>query len=248
MSHVIAPKMRYRFLRLLIDSLDRFPKLELSNPQFNMKSRIISRHQLHSDVEKALNLREPLLVTRYGTAEGELIRAILTRGLERDFEKLPHLASQLWTHAGIFPPQKDIFERVSEYLMEAYANADIVGVRLREPYYWRLESFLNRAASPCSKLVDIEDLFPLEALDFWQSPLRGKKVLVVHPFKKSIERQIRFFRENTSPNSFWNDTNFRVLRGVQSISANQSDFQFKDWVMAIEFMKGEIMIVTSILP
>ena len=235
-----SPRLSNSRIRGLVEAIDRIPFLELSNPKKVMRSRVISIVDLETGVSSALEEKRPLLVTRYGTAEGELIRAELTDGLENDFRKLTHLQTQLWTHAGIFPPEVGAYKSTSSILIDAYSKADIIGVRFQEPYYWRLETFLNLIVSPNAKLVDIESLFPLEAIDFWHASLKGRRVLVVHPFNNSIEKQISYFRENSPSHSFWNQTCFNILRAVQSISADKSSFQFSNWSHALESMKARM--------
>lgn len=235
-----SPSLSNSRIRGLIEAVDYIPFLELSNPKKVMRSRVVSIVDLENEVRSALEDKRPLLVTRYGTAEGELIRAELTNGLENDFRRLPHLRTQLWTHAGIFPPEVATYKSTSSILIDAYSKADIIGVRFQEPYYWRLETFLNLIVSPNAKLVDISSVFPCEDLNFWHASLKERKILVVHPFNTSIEKQISFFRENSSSNSFWNKTDFNILQAVQSISADKSSFQFSNWDHALESMKEKM--------
>ena len=74
------------------------------------------------------------------------------------------------------------------------------------------------------------------ALSAFKFP-EGKKVLVIHPFKDSIEQQYKkknlLFSNNLLPNF-----ELITLKAVQSV-ANETT-HYKDWFEALEYMKNEM--------
>lgn len=73
----------------------------------------------------------------------------------------------------------------------------------------------------------------------WTVALKGKKVVVVHPFARLIEMQYHenkdhlFVNHNILPNF-----DLRTVQAVQSLGGE--DNGFKDWFEALEWMKSEI--------
>jgi hypothetical protein len=74
----------------------------------------------------------------------------------------------------------------------------------------------------------------------WSSALRGKRVLVVHPFEKSIrsqdERRASLFPGQDVLPEF---ASLDVVRAVQSIAGNKPP-AFATWFEALDHMKGEV--------
>lgn len=88
------------------------------------------------------------------------------------------------------------------------------------------------------KMVQLESLYPFFVNKPWTLALRDKKVLVVHPFKETIESQYKK-REWLFPNK---DTlpefDLKVIKAVQSIAGERP--HYKDWFEALESMKEQI--------
>lgn len=87
--------------------------------------------------------------------------------------------------------------------------------------------------------VDRELMTPLLTDKPWTIALKGKKVLVVHPFAETIQKQYAR-REKlfpTNPNIL-PEFNLKVLKAVQTLG--YKDPNFKDWFEALDYMKKEI--------
>jgi hypothetical protein len=71
----------------------------------------------------------------------------------------------------------------------------------------------------------------------WTKALKGKKVLVVHPFANTIERQYQkrqlLFKDDLLP-----QFQLSTVKAVQSIAGIQTEFA--DWFEALDYMKSEI--------
>ena len=74
----------------------------------------------------------------------------------------------------------------------------------------------------------------------WTSALKGKRVLVVHPFAETIEEQYRTNRENLfeNPEVLPVFACLETVKAVQSVAGNTVDFA--SWFDALEWMKQEI--------
>lgn len=71
----------------------------------------------------------------------------------------------------------------------------------------------------------------------WTRALEGKKVLVVHPFAETIQKQY-LQREFLFENNILPKFQLFTVKAVQSIAANNT--QFSDWFEALNYMKLQI--------
>lgn len=85
----------------------------------------------------------------------------------------------------------------------------------------------------------LEYLNPYWSKEPWSRALKGKKVLVVHPFVDSIQKQYQrktllHKHPDTLPNF-----ELKTIKAVQSIGGKCNE-GFRDWFEALEYMKAEI--------
>lgn len=138
--------------------------------------------------------------------------------------------SQIQNWSGFFPAQIDKVEQFCELMIDDLSNVDILGSWLKEESFF-LEELSN------SKKVMLEDLEPFFTNNPWTKSLEGKKVLVVHPFSKTIKSQFEN-REKLFDNGLLPPFELDVLQAVQSIAGQET--KFKDWFEALDSMKDEI--------
>ena len=166
----------------------------------------------------------PLMICRYGSVEFSAI----TTGNNID---------PLCNNAGFFPRDKKLISKFKDVYLEASKSIDIL-------YVWNYN--LNKLTSMSKKkslirnFSNIKYIIELHTLDpyhnNWISELKGKKLLILHPFKKSIEYQINK-----------NNTLLPVVKSIDIIEAVQTiaghvDTRFKDWFEALDFMIKEIQM------
>lgn len=104
---------------------------------------------------------------------------------------------------------------------------------------WRPEEIIiSKMLNHCYR-VSREELPPIFH-ESWMRLLKGKKVLVVHPFAKTIKRQWRENRKNIfrSKNVLPEFSSLETVTAVQSIAGNDSGYN--TWFDALSAMEGEI--------
>jgi hypothetical protein len=88
-----------------------------------------------------------------------------------------------------------------------------------------------------SAKIHFELLNPFFSKIPWTKALEGKKVLVVHPFATTIEKQYikreLLFKDNLLP-----EFELQTIKAVQSIAGSPT--QFTDWFVALDYIKTEI--------
>ncbi len=141
------------------------------------------------------------------------------------------ILEQMQTYSGFFPPSSDMVEKFCQMMIKDMEEIDILGSWLPEE-----KVFTQLLADKVQ--VHLFHLEPFWASFSWTEALAGKRVLVIHPFAKSIimqydKRDLLFPGRNILP-----DFELKVIPAVQSLGGNGDGFQ--DWFAALDSMKRQI--------
>lgn len=134
----------------------------------------------------------------------------------------------LWS--GIFPPTEDVAARFSERYLTDIPEIDILASHQYFEKFMPLRDDITR--------VQLEMLYPFFVERPWTRVLKGKKVLVVHPFAKTIKMQYEKRREVFPNEDLLPDFTLITLKAVQTIAGEKS--QFADWFEALHWMEEQI--------
>lgn len=185
---------------------------------------------------------KPCMIARFGSTE--MLNLINYIGVKKNNRSIkgyitgqslkwwwePAVMKQLQVWSGFFPPTQKNIEEFCELMLRDTQQVDILGSWLYDERY--LAEGLTKA-----KRIVLEDLEPFFCNNPWTRALEHKKVLVVHPFAKTIEQQYKkrklLFRNNVLP-----EFELKTITAVQSVAGEQT--QFKDWFDALDFMKNQI--------
>jgi hypothetical protein len=139
--------------------------------------------------------------------------------------------------AGFFPVNAESVGRYYHRMVDDFSYIDVLGSWLREELYFRNE--LKKAVR-----CPLEDLEPYYHPNPWSEALEGKRVLVVHPFAATIERQYQFRESLFSDNRILPKFDLATIRAVQSIGTTGGRAQFSDWFSALDYMEQAIAKTT----
>ena len=143
--------------------------------------------------------------------------------------------NQMQDWSGFFPSNEENLARFSELMIEdshyvdalAVFNSVLTGVDSMQNYLTHCQSFFS-----------LPHIDPFLSNSPWTRVLRTKKVLVVHPFAKLIEKQY-LNRDKLFENpDVLPEFELRTVEAVQSLGGDCN--QFEDWFAALEWMKKEI--------
>lgn len=189
-------------------------------------------------IREMLRTRRPCLIGRLGANEA-LIAAFFRRwrapiawpGLRPGYPR--GAVSRFGANAGFFPLDASSLDRFSATYLDALTRADALGV-----WGLRQEHVLVRSCAD-ARLLELSSLDPILHEEPWSAELAGRRVLVVHPFAQSIERQYNerralLFRNPDTLPVF----ELRTIRAVQSIAGNRGGFE--SWFDALEAMCQQI--------
>jgi hypothetical protein len=191
-----------------------------------------------------LNSNKPVMIARFGATE--LVNVVNYLGVS-DKKYINYITyikgetpawwwqentmKQLQNWSGFFPPTKEKIEEFCKLMIEDSKHVDILGSWVESEKF--ISEFMNDTK------VQLRLLEPFWSDNPWSRVLKGKKVLVVHPFKDTIEKQyekreLLFKNKDTLPEF----ASLDIIRATQSLGGESN--QFKDWFEALDHMKSEI--------
>lgn len=212
-----------------------------------------SGQSAHDYIRSQIESSKPFMACRFGWNE---LHAVLTygqlvsgyhNGQRYNPAEYPQRFHSLWFQAGFFPITPFSVARFYHRMMEDILEVDVLGS-------WMPEELELAAHMEGVVRVELHDLDPVIRQHDrpWTASLRGKRVLVVHPFDRSIRAQ--YAKRHLLFNNPDNLPEFELitLRAVQNpawtFSAAESDpfgllqksGEFSSWFDALAHMEREI--------
>jgi hypothetical protein len=186
---------------------------------YNGKKRIklINDKESNKILSEKIKSKEPFMLARYGSTE---FRNLFNDNLEN-----------LCFYSGFFPNDKKLLKKFREVYFESSKQIDYLCV-------WNYLNHFIKKKKLTKNLPNLKYLFEKmpEHNSPWAKSLKNKKVLVIHPFKKTIEYQYkRMDKLKILPKL----KKLEVIKSVQTIAGNK-DERFKNWFEALDYMKKEI--------
>lgn len=187
---------------------------------------------------------KPCMIARYGANElGATVNFIgVNSGKHNVFNFIrgnspywwwePNIMKQMKECAGFFPATPDNLSRFAKLMIEDSKELDVLGSWLvNEKYVYQIYGDIPQISLPY--------LEPFHSDRPWSRWLKGKRVVVIHPFAQSISRQYEKRKSIFSnPAILPEFSSLRIIPAVQSLGG-KSD-RFNDWFEALEWMKSEL--------
>lgn len=204
-----------------------------------MSPDIISNH-----IREKLLSPEPCMLSRFGAVEiGCVVNYLGIYHQKRKIIKYIKGEAFPWwweeetmypmrNNAGFFSATPELLKRFSEMMIEDMPLIDILAS-------WRFEEkYFSKELQNAYK-IDFEPYNPFWSDVPWTAALENKKVLVVHPFAETIQKQyLRKELIHKDPRVL-PTFDLQTIKAIQTIG-NQGDNRFETWFDALEFMKSEI--------
>lgn len=189
--------------------------------------RALTDLQAKQLMERKIEEQKPFFFSRWGNVEGNVVYADRT-GLYIDEDLF-----RLKNNAGVYPLDE---LSVRNYIYEATNAAKNIDILCAGGWVPNVEE-LYRWYSPHAVLVSSEMMNPFLNGLAWTRALRGKKVLVIHPFAKLIEQQYeKRDKLFTSPDVL-PEMDLMTYPAIQSMNGNSD---FPSWSDALNKMKKDI--------
>ena len=235
--------MQKKFIKLLKKLRRRYiERHDLPQPRplnKEMDPDIISSH-----IREKLLSPEPCMLSRFGAVEiGCVVNYLGIYHQKRKIIKYIKGEAFPWwweeetmypmrNNAGFFSATPELLKRFSEMMTEDMPLIDILAS-------WRFEEeYFSKELQNAYK-IDFEPYNPFWSDVPWTAALENKKVLVVHPFAETIQKQyLRKELIHKDPRVL-PTFDLQTIKAIQTIG-NQGDGRFETWFDALEFMKNEI--------
>ncbi|MCD7938765.1 MAG: hypothetical protein LUH50_01065 [Bacteroides intestinalis] len=235
--------MQKKFIKLLKKLRRRYiERHDLPQPRplnKEMDPDIISSH-----IREKLLSPEPCMLSRFGAVEiGCVVNYLGIYHQKRKIIKYIKGEAFPWwweeetmypmrNNAGFFSATPELLKRFSEMMIEDMPLIDILAS-------WRFEEeYFSKELQNAYK-IDFEPYNPFWSDVPWTAALENKKVLVVHPFVETIQKQyLRKELIHKDPRVL-PTFDLQTIKAIQTIG-NQGDGRFETWFDALKFMKNEI--------
>ena len=197
--------------------------------------------------EELINSPSPIMIARYGSTELTCVLAYILSRSDKSFveKSIDYIRGEIpafWfghknrteicANSGFFPNDKKLIIQFSERMMKDSKQLDVLLTWLNGEKY--TFPFLPESC----KIISLWDIEPFFQQTPWTMCLQGKKVLVIHPYAKTIEKQYRN-RHNIFPaKQVLPEMDLKTLKAVQTIENNKSPFA--TWFHALQYMEEEI--------
>lgn len=189
----------------------------------------MSDHEFSEYIGRCIKEGRPFMAGRMGAFESSTVRMVEFGYKNKQKKMLPYLTN----NAGFFPSSLDLLPEFSRLYIEALSNCDVIF-----PMGYKGENYLiSKYAKKYIRYY--HDFWVNDADDIWNKHLKGKKVLVIHPFAETIKKQYVNNREklHKSPDVL-PEFDLQVLKAVFT-AAGEKDERFSNWFEALDYMHEE---------
>lgn len=203
---------------------------------YRYNRRKLNREETQDWIRDRIERSIPTMVARYGGNEshvtGEAIGMEL--GIKKGIRK--KILLQINRDAGLFPYGDETAYRFGMLMKESSAQLDLLAV-----WHTVMQDYLVNCVCPPDMLTtSLADIEPYYSSHPWTSALAGKKVVVVHPFQKTIEEQYRKREKLFDNPEVLPIFELRTVKAVQTIAYSE-DNRFQSWFDALDYMFTEVM-------
>lgn len=196
-------------------------------------AKVILKGQATQDlIINKLSSDYPCLICRFGNNEFKTIYTYLKKNKKYS----DRLKEAMNSGAGFFPSDTEHLNKFSEELYNLIPDIDILAA-------WcdaKEGQICKEYFSPRTEYINLDSLCSITYDTPWTTALKGKKVLVIHPFEDSIKnqyqkRELLFKNKETLP-----EFKLITMKPVQSIADNKFEYSYNTWFEALEDMKSQI--------
>lgn len=211
-------------------------KLKLKKRNTVANKEIVSDDLFDEKLKKLLRGGAPFLVARYGSTEATMMFQMLGKEYGAQKEINPKYFHNLRELSGFFPNDSSLLPKWMECMKETSKQVDML-------CYWDTgyqEYLVEECCREDVVLTELDSLQPFWREHPWTGALKGKKVLVIHPFTETIQSQYKKRREIWKNEEILPDFELMTVKAVQTIAGAQDD-RFDNWFEALEYMYQEGM-------
>lgn len=193
-----------------------------------------------------LKSEEPCMISRLGNTEFKCVYQykVKNESLLKKYKKFIigdidtldyslNIQQEIQNNAGLFPVNNKNLNKFSKLIISEMKNIDILGSWLDVENKFKEELKI-------AKKIDLEDLNAYNHKKPWSRVLKGKRVLVIHPFTNSIESQYKKREKIFKNKEVLPEFELITYKPVVSILGNHTNLAYDNWFDALNSMKNDI--------
>lgn len=220
----------------------------ITQKKFDAPACDCNRQSANDKIYHLLLDDKPCMISRFGTVEINCVNNYLCVKSSKSelFKILNYISDKTHTpwwnvahfrsmslNAGIFPIGVETAKKFSERYLEDIPEIDLLGCHQYYEKFMPLKSEIIK--------VQLEMLYPFFVERPWTRILKGKKVLVIHPFDVTIKHQydkrnLLFDNQDILP-----EFELITYKAIQSIAGNI--VPFISWFDALDLMEKDIDVI-----
>lgn len=200
-------------------------------------NKLINSNDINNLIIKKIENNEPFMVARFGSNEAFCCANVLGRKIGA-IKKYNQVNLRLMEDVAGFRPTDDLsLNKFYDLMMDSYLNVDIIGIWDQGMQdclmkFWENKKIIETEVKNLEPFVNISNP--------WSKALKNKRVLIIHPFVDSIQKQYRK-RKLIFPNKdVLPEFTLLTLKAVQT-NASNSGTCFDNWFDALDFMYKETL-------
>lgn len=198
---------------------------------------ILDTKESNDMIAKGLRSNQPFFIGRLGSVELECISHYLYFLQRKDGKNnlYPDNVKYIMNiNAGFFPTNELYLDKFSRCYLDNIKTMDLIW----SMWFSEYEDRIYQEYAPKVPVIEYDSTcLPIQLSHSWVQALEGKKVLVIHPFQKSIEQNY-LKRDLIYPNGFLPEFQLTTIKAVQSIAGNQTSYD--DWFSALDSMQKQM--------
>ena len=175
----------------------------------------------------------PFLVARFGDAELRTVKYTIEYNL--GFRKVipDYIKEKMQINAGFFPTDDESMYAFGNMMIESSKQVDMFAT-----WYNQMEDYVIHHTAKSAELCIPEYIDPFRSDHPWTRALAGKKVLVVHPFAQSIQKQYAIKEKLYDNKDMLPDFELITYKAAQTQARAESEFS--TWFEALDKMFNDI--------
>lgn len=198
---------------------------------------ILNLQDANDYIRLSLESNKPFMTGRFGDSELRSVVCYLNRrmGLSKSYPDYARIA--ITRNAGFFPGTDDMIDKFAELMLNSCFYVDILAV-----WFNLMEDYVYNQFGPVKQTcVYLKSLEPFWFHNPWSGALKGKRVLIIHPFEETIKAQYRKREALFNNPDVLPEFELLTLKAVQTIGG-ESD-QFATWFDALDQMYNQAMLM-----
>lgn len=197
--------------------------------------KILELQAANDYIRECIESNKPFMAGRFGDGELRSVVCYLNRRMGISKSYPDYLRIAITRNAGLFPGTDEAIDQFAEMMLSSCQSVDILAV-----WFNLMEDYIYHQFGPKNQnCIYLKSLEPFWFENPWSSALKGKKVLVIHPFEETIKEQYDKRKLLFNDSKVLPEFELITLKAVQSIGG-KSDV-FSTWFEALDWMYNEAM-------